>query len=234
MNCSEFQGRIDQVLDSRRAPTSDIPLRDHASTCPRCSQLLDSYLAMLQGVRRLEMLEPACGFSERVAIGLARHRRLGWPSRRAVVVLAAAAACLLAVTPWLVRDDGAGRGAREMARKGSTTRSSSVEKVGESSPSTARTPDRAAPKVDTPPSDNGVSEIARVAQKSVSGVLLWGPMSVALLPRAASERSGGHNTPAGGWVDEFAEGLQPLSDSTAGALDGLLDALPGESNDRSS
>jgi hypothetical protein len=50
MQCVEFETRLNNLLDERRAPSVDIGLVEHAQSCARCCELLAAHEALLEGV----------------------------------------------------------------------------------------------------------------------------------------------------------------------------------------
>jgi hypothetical protein len=53
MQCVEFEMRLNELLDERVAPVSDVLLADHAGACGKCSQLLAASELLLEGVESL-------------------------------------------------------------------------------------------------------------------------------------------------------------------------------------
>jgi hypothetical protein len=51
MRCDEFEVRLNEVLDQRREPGSDVGLAQHMRQCGECRSLANSYQAVLQGLR---------------------------------------------------------------------------------------------------------------------------------------------------------------------------------------
>jgi hypothetical protein len=107
MNCSEFEIRLNDVLDQRELPQYDELLVGHAQTCRDCQQRLAAQEALFAG---LELFDPPAlspRFAQRVLhdarapqIAVASHHaeRSSWNWPAIATLLAWAAAVLLALT----------------------------------------------------------------------------------------------------------------------------------------
>lgn len=58
MQCSEFENRLNDLLDQRLDPASDHALARHAGHCARCEQDLSGWLSLAQQLPRLELSRP--------------------------------------------------------------------------------------------------------------------------------------------------------------------------------
>jgi hypothetical protein len=123
MHCVQFEMRLNQLLDDRRDPGSELELAEHARECPNCADLLLGNEMLLQGVAMRMLDEPIVGrdLAVRVAAEVAASsyesswRRWSW------IIPTVAAAMLLAVALWhrLGGVNGAARpGQDPMARSG--------------------------------------------------------------------------------------------------------------------
>jgi hypothetical protein len=110
LNCAGFRSRLDAVLDSRRSPQLDLPLRAHARRCRQCASWLATQTELL------EALPEICGPKARPDFALQvvqtveiscqwRQRRV----RRAIVCAAMAAGLVIAIAGFSGRrePDGA-------------------------------------------------------------------------------------------------------------------------------
>ena len=108
MHCREFEQRLDAILDDRRSPTADPRLRDHASHCLRCRELLNDQATLLAGFSQRTAPQPGRDFARRVVLASIAPAYRKHPSRRAwfaaAAALASAAAMLMAVSlVWYAR-----------------------------------------------------------------------------------------------------------------------------------
>ncbi|XZE54631.1 anti-sigma factor family protein [Planctomycetaceae bacterium SH139] len=58
MQCSEFENRLNELLDQRLDPASDQALARHAGHCGRCEQDLSGWLTLAQQLPSLELSRP--------------------------------------------------------------------------------------------------------------------------------------------------------------------------------
>jgi hypothetical protein len=124
MRCAEFEARLNDLLDERVEPAADAVLTDHAERCPLCAELAASHELLLEGTRLLPKVQLRPGESEmlgrRVVAAVAvegppfRHATVELADRQPLamasgrraslamigVAAAAAAAVLIAVSPW--------------------------------------------------------------------------------------------------------------------------------------
>jgi hypothetical protein len=102
MHCVQFEVRLNQLLDDRRDPDSDLELADHARECSDCADLLVGHEMLLQGVATEKLDEPAAGrdFAVRVAAEVAGSARDSSWRRWNWTIPTIAAALLLAVAVW--------------------------------------------------------------------------------------------------------------------------------------
>ena len=108
MHCREFEQRLDAILDDRRSPTADPRLREHASHCLRCRELLHDQAMLLAGFSHAHRAAAGREFARRVVLASIapayrkHHSRRAWLA--AAAALASAAAMLMAVSlVWYVR-----------------------------------------------------------------------------------------------------------------------------------
>ena len=107
MQCSEFEDRLQYLLDLRSVPHQDAALQSHAQICPRCRDQLLATGRLLDGLELLEAPELDDDFAQKVVLHVgvpARH-----PVSHSIVVaaLALAATALIAISPslWSIFQD---------------------------------------------------------------------------------------------------------------------------------
>lgn len=104
MLCSEFDARLHQLLDERKAPEQDWELQCHARNCPRCAARLETMLRLLDSLELSQTPEVSSRFAQRVVEAVDQPpptRPLstrGVPTRL-VPLMVAAAGLLLVATP---------------------------------------------------------------------------------------------------------------------------------------
>ncbi len=99
LNCTAFKSRLDAVLDSRRSPQLDLPLRAHVRRCRSCAQWLATQTELMDALPVGSVPELRSDFALQV-VGTAeiQRRRQQRGLRRAVAALAVAAGLLIGVT----------------------------------------------------------------------------------------------------------------------------------------
>ncbi len=214
-NCESFEAQLNNVLDLRRLPQQSRDLQVHASECTRCHRLLEAYLVMLEGVTELGCCAPQLGFTERIVADVENDR---WSSRsraRAIGSLAAAAALLLAAF-WGLRSGGPDR--ISVNQQTQLARGNPQQQQFPADPTTSDAAgERPRPTV-------GLFEDK--SEELLVELLLF----AGIVPRAGvfDTETGRRTSSAADWFTEMTEGLKPVSDSTSGALDHLVDAFPLE------
>lgn len=110
MRCSEFDARMQMLLDERKVPANDPALRNHACNCATCYATLEAVSRLFDSLELLEPPDLPTEFAQRVVDGVgepattpaAAPPRLAWP-----LAVTAAAALLLCAGPlawYLTRD----------------------------------------------------------------------------------------------------------------------------------
>jgi hypothetical protein len=95
MHCVRFEMRLNQLLDDRALPDSDLELVEHARECPDCAELLGGHELLLHGLETCEAPSAGPDFAVRIAAEFAGNsRRRRW-QRWAWSVAAVAAGLLL-------------------------------------------------------------------------------------------------------------------------------------------
>lgn len=218
MNCEEFDTRLNEILDRRALPQADRELAAHAGECGRCRQEMVGFALLADTAAwRLAPAAPA-ETARRVQARFNLRRRgrtWGW---------AALAASLLAAA-WLGIRAGQ-PGARGSAAQGPVA--ADANRRVDPDVKTARTP--GARQHDAPPRHGapGLGMIARASTdryldlaRQTSRTVTEAVDSLSLPADAAPQKAA-----ADDWTRQVASGLKPLTDSTAGAFDFLLSALP--------
>jgi hypothetical protein len=99
LNCAAFKSRLDAVLDSRRSPQLDLPLRAHARHCRTCAQWLATQTELMDVVQMGNVPELRPDFALQVVQAAEiQRRRQQRGLLRAVASLAVAAGLLIGVT----------------------------------------------------------------------------------------------------------------------------------------
>jgi anti-sigma factor RsiW len=99
LNCAAFKSRLDAVLDSRRSPQLDLPLRAHARRCRTCAQWMATQTELMDAVQVGSVPELRPDFALQVVQTAETQRRQQKRGlRRAVASLAVAAGLLIGVT----------------------------------------------------------------------------------------------------------------------------------------
>ncbi len=107
MLCSEFDARLQRLLDLRQAPDQDAALLHHTHDCAECRLQLDTMTRLLDSGGHAEPPPLPADFAQRVVLAVvndpAYHPRRS--RQHVLMVLAMAAALLLAVLPmaWRLR-----------------------------------------------------------------------------------------------------------------------------------
>lgn len=221
MQCDEFEPRLNEVLDARRRPQSDPALAEHQAHCPDCRRLAASYQAMLAVFAQANVPQASGKLAGQVLLKLRaepaapRHRRLSL-SRRALPRLAAAAlaaAVIAAVaTPLFQTSD------RPPAAP-------PTEQIAETHPPP--------PEAETAPPPRRIQNLAEAAHDRYQGLARETGQSFSVAMQIIPG-VGGPSThsaldspqpPDAGWTSGVANGLKPVTRSTAGALQTLFKAV---------
>ncbi len=99
LNCAAFKSRLDAVLDSRRSPQLDLPLRADARRCRPCAQWLATQTELMDAVQVGGVPELRADFALQIvqaAVTQRRQQKRGL--LRAIASLAVAASLLIGVT----------------------------------------------------------------------------------------------------------------------------------------
>ncbi|MEX2121517.1 MAG: hypothetical protein WD847_18150 [Pirellulales bacterium] len=222
MQCDEFEPRLNEVLDAGRRPQSDPALAEHQAHCPDCRRLAASYQAMLAVFAQANVPQASGNLAGQVLLKLRaepaapRRRRLIF-SRRALPRLAAAAlaaAVIAAVaTPLFQTPD------RPPDKP-------PVEQIVETHPPPP-------PAAETAPPPRRIQNLAEAAHDRYQGLARETGQSFSVAMQIIPG-VGGPSThsaldspqpPDAGWTSGVANGLKPVTRSTAGALHALFKAV---------
>ncbi|HET6878731.1 MAG TPA: hypothetical protein VFI31_01095 [Pirellulales bacterium] len=204
MRCEEFEARLNEVLDERRALSSAAEIEGHARQCGGCRELLRLYEAMLAGLTVDKVPAVPAGLTARIVSEAApsmlrpgRDNVKILPFPRLVSAMSLAAAVLLFAAGWLWLN----RGGEPAFKKGQ------------------------AGGADVAQADH-LRQTHRPEQAKSN------PVSANPGPIAANARSDKHERaalpeaewaqPGTEWAQEVANGLQPVTRPTVGAINGFL------------
>ncbi|HVA51484.1 MAG TPA: hypothetical protein VNH11_34395 [Pirellulales bacterium] len=193
MRCEDFEVRLNEVLDERRTISSADDLTDHVRDCGNCRSLARSYEAVFAGLRQAAIPAEPEWVTRRVLAQLEPATvRLPW--RRAATVLALAATLLLAVgLGWVIKP----------SRPVATNSPKSLGGAFHDQPHLAQTP------------TVGNARSRRAGTQGVAPA----PTALSSGPNA-NELMG--LIPAADWAQDVADGLEPVTQPTVGAITGFL------------
>ncbi|HQU42319.1 MAG TPA: hypothetical protein PK867_05880 [Pirellulales bacterium] len=193
MRCEDFEGRLNEVLDERRAISSADDLTDHIRECGDCRSLARSYEAVFAGLRQAAIPAEPEWVTRRVLAQLEPATvRLPW--RRTATVLVLAASLLLAVgLGWIMKPN---QPVDANSRKSLGVAVYDQPGLGQ-----------------THAVGNDITR--RAAIPSVAP-----PPTAAPGDPDANELMG--LIPAADWAHDVADGLEPVTQPTVGAITGFL------------
>lgn len=197
MHCEQFETRLNEVLDARRPISSASDVEEHLRQCERCRDLARAYESALVGLRQAQVPPAPAWLSRRVAHEMRRPQVIPFRRRRTILVAAAAALLAAVSLPWLIRGQG-----------GQATPERSTARVADS----------------RPPQDVVVEQPGKQTNKEASsaGVLAMGS-PVGFLNTSGLKPDGLMGTlPGTTWAHDVADGLEPVTKPTVGAVSGFL------------
>lgn len=222
MNCDSFEMRLDELLDERLPPDSDIELNEHADGCPQCARLMADHQSLLEAVELLARPRMHAGLAAQVLEQMALEpvavaneadpRHLPTPSRSTsarrfappVATWIAATAAVLLVGIGVVRWNKVHRAAMAAAVKTPTATETDVPKIVFENPA------------------------AKAAAGSRDSIVA---QSVAEIQAA----TGPTGVPYRTLMEQMTDGLKPVTHSMSAAIHALRRTFPGsESPARSS
>jgi hypothetical protein len=228
MHCEDFEARVNEVLDARQPLSSASDLSEHIRQCAPCRSLARAYEAMLVGFEQSEVPPEPASLTPRVL------SQLGWPDRsipgrsiaaqpapstrshvlafpiRGAIAVAAAAVLLAAIGLPLLFNRGVNLAKDDQSAGDHLTGQ-------EHAPRIAKT-DQPSPAVQSIPSDQrpqhrrrGIAAVART------------PLATAfVIPSQLKADDLIDALPAAGWAHDVADGLEPVTKPTVGAINGFL------------
>jgi hypothetical protein len=218
MRCTEFEARLNEVLDERGTLDQDAALSEHAGQCADCRETAASLGLVLAGVDQLPWPRASDDLAERVIEDWQpRHVLRFTPARVLVSAMAIAASLLIGTLLWraLHQQQPTGQ-ANQLAHSPVAARSDSLPK---GDPATVADPARA--------ETDAYWQLARETQRSLASALRTVPGSLdENSENSAADESGSDDR----WV-EVRAGLEPLTRGTAGAFNSLWQILPPADED---
>ncbi|HEV3345303.1 MAG TPA: hypothetical protein VG125_33305 [Pirellulales bacterium] len=223
MQCERFESRLNEVLDARQPLSSATDLREHIRECAQCRELARAYESVLIGLEQAEV-PPEPALLTRRILGQLRpedgrgghpHRPgegtgprvLHFPRRRALAMAAAAVVIAVVGLPWMF-PRGANPAKDNLAADPT---------VGQHAPQVART--------SRPPQDDEAlaadSRPRRQQQRRDFPAVGRGPLAL-LDPSQLKADDLINSLPATGWAHDVADGLEPVTKPTVGAINGFL------------
>ena len=237
MRCAEFESRLNDLLDERRGWHADRRLVEHARDCGECRSLASAYEAVVAGLQQSRIPDPGGRMTRQVMAEVAasvrepvaaispagdRARSGLFLSARHWAVVALAASVLLAIAwRW-----GVGPADRPQA---DGVRATAASPKGEEKPSATRNP--VAP--------GGVATRERSSAKrgqtadAYRGLAAETGQSFAVAMQLLPGVGGGQQTAddetapdrESDWMHGLSDGLKPVTQPTAGAVNSFLQLL---------
>jgi hypothetical protein len=209
MQCERFESRLNEVLDARQPLSSAGDLGEHIRQCAPCRELARAYEAVLAGLQQAEVPPEPAGLTTRVVSQARRPRVLYFP--RGPAIAAAAAAVLLVVIglPWFF-----GRGG-DLAKNNQPANSDPARWKHVPQIAEINRGDRNA---EVPPVLRQM-EGQRGDAPTVSRPL---PATAFLDPAQLKADALIGSLPGTAWAHDVADGLQPVTKPTVGAINGFL------------
>jgi hypothetical protein len=100
MHCVRFEMRLNELLDERVSPDSDLELLEHADDCPACAELLAGHELLLAVSEQFEVPCPKADFAVRVAAQVSSEKRCSAQWNWIWTAPAVAAGVLIAFGLW--------------------------------------------------------------------------------------------------------------------------------------
>ena len=241
MRCAEFESRLNNLLDERRGWNADRRLVEHASGCGECRNLAAAYEAVVVGLEQSRILDPGERFTKKVLADVAAslpepvaaklapltpasgRASRGWlPSGRVWAVAALAASVLLAVAlRWAVGP--AGQPHADDDRATAASLKSDDKSLADGNP---MAPERVATR-EAKSARRGRAADAYRGLAAETGQSF--AVAMQLLPGVGGDRkhaAGEAPSERGSdWMHGLSDGLKPVTQPTAGAVNSFLQLL---------
>lgn len=242
MKCTDFENRLNELLDDRLSPQEDAALVSHAENCLDCREMLAAQESLFRGMAVLARRTPLPDLGTRVLGELntpAAPISLPPVVRKPVrwmTLLASAAAVLVAVSVgmWIVgRNNRQPEVAQPQAKDKDRNSGLSIIKPGGSrpSPDTRPQPERVKPQslVVTPPAPLPSPDPLQVQPQSAPQADIDGAMASLASHWQSTQSLAGRTH----WtqvesinVEQYAPGIRPIRESFEVAIDALLKTIP--------
>ncbi|WP_254507728.1 anti-sigma factor family protein [Anatilimnocola floriformis] len=238
MKCTDFEDRLNDILDERRSPHTDAALTSHAATCADCRELLADHESLFRGLAVLshrtasslqETLSPELGtrvlseYNTPVIVPpLPPAPRRSW-----FPLVATAAAVLIVVGIGVLIANRGGR--QPIARDPAPRNKGNGNGLAIANPNRAtipaESPKKAPPAIVVhperlPPRTPPTAEEAE-ALRQMASIATWS--NTAQWPQV--------DTLNVGQVEQYAPGIRPIRESFEVALDALLRTIPSGKKD---
>jgi predicted anti-sigma-YlaC factor YlaD len=212
MRCDEFESRLNEVLDERLPLSSDREVEEHIRHCGQCRDVARSYEAMAAGLHYNAVPPVPEGLTARIVDEVRqveretrppewRVRVLRYPQRLPAAALLAAVLLLAITLTWINHWHDADAPTGE-AKTGQVAR---AEQPRNQKPLPQRTGNAVDGQVGGP-----------TAQHKTGAPTAENLLNLQSLPAA------GWAQPGAEWAQEMADGLQPVTRPTVGAISGFL------------
>lgn len=230
MKCDEFETRLNELLDARASMERDEQLVVHAGLCDSCRQQLAALGMIFNEIASRPRPLPDAGVTARVIAEFAAPQVDRSMARRSMpYAFAVAVALLVAAFPvWRMWNDHTLTGDTTVATVAvspdalvAATDAQNVEELA------------AEPPIGDLVREVGdrYTNLARETQANYAELALLLP-GVRVSQRASRPDADEADLPetkaSQGWVNDMADGLKPVTDSTRGAFAFLIEALPTE------
>jgi len=230
MKCDEFESRLNELLDARASIERDEQLTAHLGVCEPCRQQLASVGVIVNEIASRPRPLPEADLTARViAEFTAPQVDRGTTRRSMAYAFAVAVALLVAAFPvWRMWNQDAPTGDAKVATVAASPESLVAETDAQNADELT-----AEPPIGDLVREVGdrYSNLARETQANYAELALLLPgvrVSHRTTPPDADEADLPPAKASQGWVNDMAEGLKPVTDSTRGAFAFLIEALPTE------
>ena len=210
MRCDEFELRLNEVLDERLPMSSAADIQHHIRLCADCRKIARSYDSMIAGLQTVSLPAEPVGLTSRIvkeaqrpAYNSPRPKILVRPSRVPIMALAAAVVLLAIGLAWLGRQS---RNDETPIGSGGDKLLAHVEKL----PADGQSPSHV---------DEGSTGTQFTDQLETGASLEKDPSDTGLVGSIPATEWA---QPGAEWAQGVADGLQPVTKPTVGAINGFL------------